>query len=97
LLAYFSITLCKSIFPSREFRSILSFVTFIVTLVIVYWVKNFVVARLPFFVEFQSYALQKSSSASITQVSISGLLYELIVIVVLFVSTSFILEKRIEL
>lgn len=97
LLAYFSVTLCKSIFPSGRFKGILSLGAFITVFALVNGGKYLITAYLPYYVEFQSFALQKSSSASITQANISGLIYQLVIIAALYIGTSLMVEKRIEL
>lgn len=96
VLVYFSIILTKSILKVDRFVTLTSGIVFVILFACIGGLQRFIRVKLPYYVEFQSFAMQKDPSASITQTSITGLIFDLILIAVLFLSASYVVENKLE-
>ena len=97
VLAYFSIILIRSIIKKKTLATVLALVIFIVLNSAFGAIGRLIKDAIPVYIELQKLAVESSASASITQTSITGLVFKIAVAAILFIISANIIEKKVEI
>ncbi|ADL50354.1 hypothetical protein [Clostridium cellulovorans] len=97
VLAYFSIILFRSIAKTKSLATVLAVIAFFALNGAFGAIGRLIKNAMPIYIELQKFTIESTSSASITQTSVTGLLFKIVVAIVLFAVSASIIEKRVEI